>query len=267
MNEFWIVAGLALLPGFGNLAGGMVAEFGRTTPRLLNLALHAASGIVIGVVAIELIPEALNNIAGWWIALAFASGGLLYVGAEAMIDRIAVGKGRGSSAMWMIYVAVAVDLSGDGLMIGSGSAVATSLAIVLAAGQVLADFPEGYSVVASLRENKVPRRLRIAVSMSFPLYCLGMAIVAWFLLRSAPEEIKYVALSAIAGLLSVAAVEEMLKEAHDAKADSRTSALSFVAGFTLFALVSAGLATALGTERNLEQSSTSPRGVQQTENS
>lgn len=53
----------ALLPGLGNLAGGMVAEFVRTTPKLLNLALHAASGIVIGVVAIELIPEALDNLA------------------------------------------------------------------------------------------------------------------------------------------------------------------------------------------------------------
>ena len=73
----------------------------------------------------------------------------------------------------MIYVAVAVDLSGDGLMIGSGSAVATSLAIVLAAGQVLADFPEGYSVVANLREKKVSRGRRIFVSLSFPSIAWG----------------------------------------------------------------------------------------------
>ena len=52
MNNLWLVIGLALLPGLGNLAGGMVAEFFRSTPRLLNLALHAASGIVIGVVAV-----------------------------------------------------------------------------------------------------------------------------------------------------------------------------------------------------------------------
>ena len=48
MDDIWLVIGLALLPGLGNLAGGMVAEFSRSTPRLLNLALHAASGIVIG---------------------------------------------------------------------------------------------------------------------------------------------------------------------------------------------------------------------------
>ena len=43
MSDLWVVIGLALLPGLGNLAGGMMAEFGRTTPKLLNIALHAAS--------------------------------------------------------------------------------------------------------------------------------------------------------------------------------------------------------------------------------
>ncbi len=80
MNNLWLVIGLALLPGLGNLAGGMVAEFVRTTPRLLNLALHAASGIVIGVVAIELMPDALNNLVGWWIAASFAAGGAPMLG-------------------------------------------------------------------------------------------------------------------------------------------------------------------------------------------
>ena len=247
MSNLWLVIGLALLPGLGNLAGGMVAEFGRTTPRLLNFALHAASGIVIGVVAIELMPEALDNLAGWWIAASFAAGGAAYIGAEILIEKMSASKnGGGGSSMWMIYVAVAVDLSGDGLMIGSGSAVATSLAVVLAAGQVLADFPEGYSVVANLKEKDVPRKRRIAASLSFPLYCLGAALIAWFLLRSAPDATRYVALSFVAGLLSVAAVEDMLEEAHEAATDNRTSALAFVGGFVLFALVSAGLGTVLG---------------------
>ena len=245
MDSLWLVIGLALLPGLGNLAGAMVAEFVRTTPRLLNLALHAASGIVIGVVAIELMPEALENLAGGWIALAFAAGGVAYIAAEALIGRASGGAG-GGSGMWMIYVAVAVDLSGDGLMIGSGSAVATSLAVVLAAGQVLADFPEGYSVVANLREKDVPRRTRIGVSLSFPVYCLVAALLAYFLLRGAPDAAKYAALSFVAGLLSVAAVEDMLEEAHEAASDNRASALAFVGGFTLFALVSAGLDAAIG---------------------
>ncbi|MGK7296855.1 MAG: ZIP family metal transporter [Candidatus Wenzhouxiangella sp. M2_3B_020] len=247
MGDLWLVVGLALLPGAGNLGGALVAEFVRTTPRLLNLSLHMASGIVIGVVAVELMPEALDNLAGWWIAAAFAAGGLAYAGAESLIERIKPSAdATGGSAMWMIYVAVAVDLFGDGLMIGSGSAVATSLAIVLAAGQVLADFPEGYSVVANLREKGVSRRRRLAVSFSFPVYCLGAALLAWVLLRGAPDAAKHAALTFVAGLLTVAAVEDMLEEAHEAAGDTRSSTLAFVGGFALFALVSAGLGAVLG---------------------
>ncbi len=246
MNSLWMVIGLALLPGLGNLAGGMLAEFGRSSPRLLNLALHAAAGIVIGVVSIELMPEALDNLAGWWIAASFAAGGAVYVTAEMLIEKMSPSNGGSGSGMWMIYVAVAIDLSSDGLMIGSGSAVATSLAVVLAAGQVLADLPEGYAVVANLKEKGVPRNKRIAVSLSFPIYCLGVALLAWFLLRNAPEAAKYVALSFVAGLLTVAAVEDMLEEAHEAENDNRISAIAFVTGFVLFVLVSAGLETLLG---------------------
>ena len=256
MENLWIVIGLALLPGLGNLAGGMVAEYLPTSPRLLNLALHAASGIVIGVVAIELMPEALSNLAGWWIATAFAAGGTAYVGADSLIKRMKpTGRGKGGSGMWMIYVAVAVDLTGDGLMIGSGSAVATSLAVVLAAGQVLADFPEGYSVVANMREKEVPRGRRIVVSLSFPIFCLAAALLAWFLLRNAPDAAKHVALVFVAGLLTVAAVEDMIEEAHDAADDTAGSMLSFVGGFALFALVSAGLGTILSAESSRKQDS------------
>ncbi|QPM92043.1 ZIP family metal transporter [Pseudooceanicola algae] len=63
MKHLWIIVGLALLPGLGNFAGGRVAEFLRSSPRL-RIALNTKSGILIGVVAIELMHEALNNLAG-----------------------------------------------------------------------------------------------------------------------------------------------------------------------------------------------------------
>lgn len=44
--------------------------------------------------------------------------------------------------MWMIYIAVTVDLTGDGLVIGAGSAISTSLAFILATGQMLANNPD-----------------------------------------------------------------------------------------------------------------------------
>lgn len=241
MSSFWTVLLLSLVPGVGNFAGGMLAELWPTSARLLNWALHAASGIVIAIIAVELMPEALGSLAGAWIALAFACGGMAYVMLESVINRTQRGSGSGRSRMWMIYAAVAVDLTSDGLMIGTGSALSPGLAIALAVGQMLADVPEGYATVANFRDKDVSRGKRILFSASFFIYVIGAALFSYLLLRGAPESLKMAALVFVAGLLSVAAVEDMLEEAHAAREDTRRSVIAFVGGFTLFTLVSAGL--------------------------
>ena len=243
----WSVLLLSLLPGAGNFAGGMLAEFRGASARMLNYALHAASGILIAIVAVELLPEALGGLAGWWIAAAVFAGGVTYVLIETGVERLQKRSGGDErTGMWMIYVAVAVDLTADGLMLGTGTAVSMGLGIALAAGQVLADIPEGFAAVANMRENGVPRKRRILLSASFILFCVGAALLSYLLLRDAGEGVKLAALAFVAGLLSVAAVEDMLEEAHEAREDSRRSILAFIGGFALFILVSAGLETALG---------------------
>ena len=265
MGGLWSILLLSLLPGAGNFAGGMLAEFRGASARMLSYSLHAAAGIVIGIIAIELLPEALKGLAGWWIAVAIAAGGATYVLIEAIIERLQRrGGGEDRTGMWMVYVAVAVDLTADGLMLGTGLAVSMSLAIALAAGQVLADIPEGFATVANFRENGVPRKRRILLSASFILFCVGAALLAYFLLRGAGEGPKMAALAFVAGLLSVAAIEDMLEEAHEARADTRGSVLAFIGGFALFTLVSAGLETALG---GGSQSGGEPRGSAQQQTS
>lgn len=145
----------------------------------------------------------------------------------------------------MIYVAVAVDLAWDGLMLGSGAAASFNLAIALAAGQVLADVPEGYASVANFRKNGIARRNRILLSASFILFSCGAAILSYLLVSDAGQDPKMALLAFVAGLLTVAAVEDMLEEAYDARRDNRSSVIAFIAGFVLFTLVSAGLETLL----------------------
>lgn len=53
MNNIWYVLGLAMLPAFGNVGGGMLAEFTGVPKQWLSRALHAASGIVIAIVAVS----------------------------------------------------------------------------------------------------------------------------------------------------------------------------------------------------------------------
>lgn len=239
---------LSLLPGLGNFSGGLVAEYWKSSPKLLNWALHAASGIVIGIVAVELIPSALTALGGVALAFAFGAGGLLYVLLQLGVERLQRSGKKGEKSrtgMWMIYIAVAIDLSSDGLVTGAGSAVSLDLALVLAAGQVLADVPEGYASVANFRANGVPRSKRLLLAASFMLFCTTAALTSYFLLRDTAGWIKMAALVVVAGILTVAAVEDMLEEAHESREDSKSSILAFLLGFVLFVLVSVGLESAL----------------------
>ena len=236
MSQLWQVLALACLPALGNFAGGVFAEFVRTTPRLLNISLHAAAGIMIAVVAVEIMPEALGTVQSWVIALAFLLGGGAYLLIETVVDRLQGGDER--AGMWMIYIAVSIDLFSDGLLIGAGSAVSFGLAVVLAIGQVMADIPEGFATIANFREKGVSRTRRLMLSASFAAPVLLAALLGYFLLRGQSDTVKLSALVFTAGLLTVAAVEEMIREAHESAADTRASVFAFAGGFALFTLVS-----------------------------
>lgn len=236
MSEYLYVLALALMPAFGNFAGGLLAEWMTTSRRMLNRALHAAAGILIAVVGVELLPEALDGSApAWLIILGLCLGGLFYVLLDTIIDRISGGDEEAGA--WVIYAAVAIDLFSDGLMIGVGSVVSLGLALVLAIGQVTADIPEGFATIANFKDKGVPRGRRIMLSASFAIATLGGASVGYWVLRNQSETLKLTALAFTAGILLLAAVEEMIREAHEAAQDTRLSAGFFIGGFALLTLV------------------------------
>lgn len=235
------VLGLALLPALGNFAGGVAAELWRPSKRFLNWALHAAAGIILAVVAVEVMPKALEIASVWWLAPAFLAGGGFYMLVERGVERWQQGKEDSAGAgAWMVYVAVAADLLGDGLLIGAGSAVSSQLALLLALGQVMADVPEGFAVLANFREKGVSRGKRLLLSASFVVPVVGAALLAYFALRGQSDTVKMAALVFVAGLYTLAAVEDMLQEAHESAEDSSGSALAFLLGFALFLVVSGG---------------------------
>ena len=238
----WMVVGLALRPAAGNFAGGVLADWLQPSQRLLNLSLHAAAGVILAVIAVEVMPEALPVAPAWLLALAFVGGGAAYLAMEAGVERWQRTKeGGAGTGAWMVYVAVATDLIGDGLLIGAGSAVSLELALVLALGQVLADLPEGFAVLANFRDKGVGRVRRLLISGSFVIPVVGAALLAYFLLCDQGEVVQMTALVFVAGLYTLAAVEDMLRETHESAEDSRWSAVSLIAGFALFLIASSGL--------------------------
>ncbi len=239
MNEYLAALTLAALPAAGNFVGGLLSEAVHVSQRTLGLALHAAAGIVLAVVGIELMPEALAAEPPWVVLLAFVAGGGFFIVIDHAIGliRTRFGTTNTSATPWTIYFGVAVDLFSDGVMIGTGSTIALSLALLLALGQVPADIPEGFATIATFKRQNVSRRLRLllAASLVLPIF-LGTTIGYWAV-RDQPEIVKRALLAFTAGILLTVVVEEIVPEAHE-DGEARFAALLLVGGFALFALIS-----------------------------
>lgn len=246
MNLFVAALLLAALPAAANLLGGLAAEAVPISQRTLSWALHAAAGVVLGVVAVELLPEALHQQPEWLIIVAFVAGGLSFIGLDKAIDLVRARIGGETAAPTAIYAAVAIDLFSDGLMIGAGATIALGLALLLALGQSVADVPEGFATIASFRRAGVPRVRRVLIAASFAIPILLGTVIGYTALREASDFARYAVLAFTAGILLTAVIEEIVPQAHadtECGTDARTPTLFLIGGFALFSL----LATILGT--------------------
>ena len=109
--------------------------------------------------------------------------------------------------------------------------------MLLALGQLLADFPEGYATFANLQARKVSRKTRFVLSAALVLPATIAALISFLVLRDMAEWVQTSALVAVAGILTIAAIEDMMGEAHESAEDRTGSILAFIGGFVLFSLV------------------------------
>lgn len=241
MSEFLLVLAFAALPALGNFAGCLLAEFVPLSRLALNLALYMAAGVVLAVVAVELMPRALEAEPAWAIVGAFVLGGVFYVAVDWSIQRLndRFGGGEaGDAGQWVIFFGVSVDLFSDGIMIGTGSTVAVGLGLLLALGQVPSDVPEGFAAIANFRRGGVARRRRLLLAGAFAVPIFMGATLGYWLMRDAPELYQLLLLTFTAGVLSTLVVEELVPEAVEEVPESPLSSLAFVGGFALFTLLS-----------------------------
>lgn len=240
MKGYLTALAFAALPALGNFAGGLLAEAFNVSRRTLSFALHAAAGIILAVVGVELMPQALEVEPPWVIVLAFVAGGGFFILMDTIIERIqerGESEGGSSSGAWAIFFGVAVDLFSDGVMIGAGSTVGFGLGLLLALGQVPADIPEGFATIATFKQQGVARAKRLLLAASFAVPILLGTTIGYWAVRGAPEIVKMSLLAFTAGILLSVSIEEIVTEAHREE-DSRWATVCLVGGFALFVLLS-----------------------------
>ncbi|BAU49697.1 peptidoglycan-binding protein [Sulfurifustis variabilis] len=246
MTEFFLVLALVALPALGNFGGGLFAEFFPLPARAVSLALHAAAGIVLAVVGLELMGRAIEVEHAWLVVGTFVLGGVGYYYLEKGVGivRRRFGGGAEGDSPWMIYLGVSVDLFSDGVLIGSGSTVALTFGLLLALAQMPADIPEGFAALAAMKRFEKRRTRRLWLSAAFAIPIVLGATLGYWLMRGQPDFVKFALISFTAGILTTVSVEEMVLTAHNSPGRYRAGedpleGVALVAGFGLFGLLSA----------------------------
>lgn len=239
MDQLAKVLLITLLPVGGSIAGAVLAELWRTPKWLVGAALHAATGVAIGLVSIEFMPRSLDTTPVWLIALLFSAGGAISVLLGWTVLWLRDNEARAGAGKWQVYATTGADLFSDGLMTGATFAVSSSLGLLLATSQVVANLPGGFATAANFRQRGLERRWRLAAALGYAVPPLVGATAGFLLLRGAGETAQNAMLALIAGVLLVTTVEELVPQADRPGTRRWASTTAFVLGFVFIALLAA----------------------------
>lgn len=239
VSAYLSVLALGLLPVLGNLLGTTAAELSRTPRWVIGAALHAAAGVAVALVSVDLMPRVLQSTETWLFLIMFLLGAAfayLLAQAACWVSRRVQG---GSAGAWVVYMATAADLLSDGLMTGASAAVSPELGLLLALSQVVANIPAGFASLSNFRSQGVPRRTRLFAAASFVLPVLIGVTIGFTVLRGAGAVMQDAALGVIVGILLVTTIEDLVPEADKPGTERPISTTAFVGGFAFFAILSA----------------------------
>lgn len=238
MDEFITALLLSLLPAAGYLIGGILSELFESTQMVLNLSLHGAVGVVLAVVAIELMPLALAAGSPSIIVLFFFFGGLSFIALDAGLRVVSSRYGISDEQVgpFVLFFGVSLELFNDGVMVGAGITIATALAFLLAISQLPGNIPESFATIIAFKRTGMDLKHRMMVSFAFIAPIVLGTSIGFFTMRGQSPLVKFSLLSFSAGVLTTLIVEEIIPLAHREK-EARLAALIFICCFAGFAFL------------------------------
>lgn len=239
---------LTLITGVGGLAlgGGLAALIKRESPKMTSLLLSFTAGLMLCVVAFDMVPESISATGNYYLTPIFLIVGFLITFLlNCWIDKsihhedeehehhCACGHHDLHTAGIVLAAAVALHNLPIGLVIGTSvAAEGISHASILAAITIgLHNVPEGMSIAIPLLHDGSKARSAIAVSALSGIPTVIGAIIGFFVGSHTPLALA-VAMSFAGGAMLYVIFFELLPEAYRAWR-SKWSILATVIGFAL----------------------------------
>ena len=224
---------LITIPAVVAVVGGFLAAFWKPNHHHRSLIQHFAAGVVLSVLAVELLPEiGREHAPGPVLIGAFALGSLFMYGLKLWTERlehqdqvtgIKAGIGRG------LLLATFVDVAVDGFIIGAGFAAGGETGPILALGLSV----ELLFLGLALTSDQVSGRQIVLVSTGIGGTVLLCSVLGNLLLAGASHTVIGAALAFSAAALLYLVTEELLMEAHVVQ-EKPISTLVLFAGFLTF---------------------------------
>lgn len=193
---------------------------------------HFSAGVVLAALAVELIPELYNTPFKIQLLIGYVIGTTLMLAIQKIFSN---NHSPGRKSTSSLLIAVAIDVFIDGLLVGISFAISIAKGLVISIALSLELLFLVLSVDATLQKSGKKFLSILLINVGFAILVFaGSALGLTFLNASKSTMVLITSFGASALLYLVA--EELLKDAHEEK-ETTTSTAMFFLGFLIILLL------------------------------
>jgi ZIP family zinc transporter len=216
---------ILLVPAIGMLVGTVLGLWIGPGRAVRCGAQHLAAGVIIGSVAVELVPAMRegNRVSAMLFGLAIGAGLMLLL-------RVLRAKSSNTSGLTMGFVlAMSIDMLIDGLLVALGVANGTEGGLILGTGIAIETLFLGLAIAAMAKGKHIGSVLMVSVLLAVLVTAGGLG--GWL----TADQLKGWWLTALLSFGTAAllwlVIEELLVEAHEGEGESLLGTAAFFVGF------------------------------------
>lgn len=230
-----------LMPMASIVVGGVLASIFTPSQIVRSGLQHLAAGVIFYAVAVELLPEVLQHKqSAWAIVIGFSAGVAFLLTVEWFTSRIENKKqARQSKENFnpsALLVAVGLDVTLDGLLIGLSFAAGAKEGIILVIALTIEDLFLGLSTALTLTRGGRGRAIVIGINTGLALLTgIGGVLGATVFGGLTDPWLEGVLCFGVAALMYLV-TEELLVEAHSGE-DTPFATSMFFIGFLVFLMI------------------------------
>lgn len=223
---------IMLIPAVVVALSGVLALIWHPSHQARSLIQHFAAGVVIAVLAVEVLPELTREHAPNWVLIASFAFGVFFMYLMKILSEHLESKSAAAgseSANIGLISTVFIDAAVDGLIIGAGFAASKETGLILAIGLSVEMLFLGLSLVSITMKGW--RIVGLTTLLGIDMIA-SILLGNYFLTGASTAIISAILAFGVAALLYLV-TEELLIEAHTVQ-EKPTSVLWLFSGFLMF---------------------------------